>query len=403
MADPPRGRGPEQGTPEYDWLYGQGNSTEEPTQVIRSGQPEPTRVLPVGPPPPSPTPARAASRRSGPPPAPPAPPAHSAYSAPPPRPPRRRPRFRLRWLKLLVLAWLIFLVAVPIWSWQRVDRVDSFPGGDRPADQDGTTYLIVGSDSRADLTPEERKRLGTGGDVGQRTDTILLLHIGSGPNLLLSIPRDSIVNVPGHGETKINAAFAYGGAKLLVQTIEEATGIRIDHYVEIGLGGFVGVVDAVGGIEVCPREAIKDPLAKIDIKKGCQEVDGKTALGYARSRHTSRLGDIDRARRQREVVSAVGNKAVSPWSVLNPIRYYRLNTAMPGFVATSEGTGPIDLARFAFAMTRVDGANGLTCGVPISDLAVHWDRERADELFAHIIADETDRIADSLCTPTGLP
>jgi len=306
-------------------------------------------------------------------------------------------------VKWVLLLWLVFLVAVPLWAWTKVEKVDAFPNGDRPAEQDGTTYLLVGSDSRADLTEDERKELGTGGDVGQRTDTIMLLHTGSGPNLLMSIPRDSLVEVPGYGETKINAAYAYDGAKLLVRTIEGATGIRIDHYVEIGLGGFVSVVDAVGGIEICPTQAMNDPQANLDIQKGCQEADGKVALGYARSRKTSSLGDIDRAKHQREVVSAVGNKAVSPWSVLNPVRYYRLNAAMPDFFRVSEGTNPIDMARFAWAMTRVDGTNGLTCGVPISDLAVHWDPERSRRLFDLIIADDTSNVPGNLCTPSGMP
>ena len=138
---------------------------------------------------------------------------------------------------MLLILWLVFLVAVPLWAWSKVDKVDAFPDGDRPDEQDGTTYLMVGSDSRGDLTEEERKELGTGNASGQRTDTIMLLHTGDGPNLLMSIPRDSLVEVPGHGTTKINAAYAFGGPKLLVRTIEGDTGIRIDHYVEIGFGG----------------------------------------------------------------------------------------------------------------------------------------------------------------------
>ncbi len=231
----------------------------------------------------------------------------------------------------------------------------------------------------------------------------MLLHIGSGPNLLMSIPRDSIVPIPGHGTTKVNAAYAFGGPKLLVRTLEDATGIRIDHYVEIGLGGFVDVVDAVGGIEICPTQAMNDPQANLDIEKGCQEADGKVALGYARSRKTSELGDIDRARHQREVVSAVGDQAVSPWTVLNPVRYFRLNAAMPHFFKVSEGTGPVDMARFAWAMTRVDGDSGLTCGVPIRDLAVTLDEERSQQLFDLIAQDETGDVPKQLCTPSGLP
>jgi LCP family protein required for cell wall assembly len=407
MTDRPRGSGgPEEGTPEYDWLYGPGGprgSADDETRVMPSSgasRPDPTRVMPVLPR----DPAGSGGTPGAPPPRGRTP--RRRRSAAPPQAPRQRrfrPRLRFGIVKWVLLLWLVFLVAVPLWAWTRVEKVDAEPNGDRPAEQDGTTYLLVGSDSRADLTEDERRELGTGGDVGQRTDTIMLLHTGSGPNLLMSIPRDSIVEVPGHGETKINAAYAFGGAKLLVRTIEGATGIRVDHYVEIGLGGFVRVVDAVGGIEICPTQAMNDPQASLDIEKGCQEADGRVALGYARSRKTSNLGDIDRAKHQREVVSAVGDKAVSPWSVLNPVRYYRLNAAMPDFFRVSEGTNPIDMARFAWAMTRVDGTDGLTCGVPISDLEVNWDPERSRQLFDLVIADETSGIPDSLCTPSGMP
>jgi LCP family protein required for cell wall assembly len=316
---------------------------------------------------------------------------------------RRVPRFRLRWLKIALLLWLVFLVAVPFWAWTRVATVDAFPADDgRPADQPGTTYLVVGSDKADDLTDEQREAVRTGPRAGQRTDTIMLLHIGSGPNLLLSIPRDSNVDIPGRGTNKINAAYAFGGAKLLVRTVEANTGIRVDNYIEIGFGGVINMVDAVGGIEICPESRMVDEDARLDIKKGCQEVDGTTALAYARSRKTTGLGDIDRARHQREVVSGVGAEALSPWSVLNPVRWYRLNTSAAGSVAVSEGTGPIDMGRFAWAITRVNGDNGLTCGVPIRDLGVNWDPERSQRMFERIIEDDTKGIGKNLCTPSGL-
>jgi LCP family protein required for cell wall assembly len=370
--------------------------------------PEPTRVLPTARRPgqgAGPTPGGGGSRGSAGSGAPPtAPPRRGAPTTPPSRPaPSRGGRRRFTWVKYVLLAWLVFLVAVPLWAWTQIDKVNAEPKGSRPDSQPGHTYLLVGSDSRKGLSKAERQRLGTGVAEGRRTDTIMLLHTGAGPNLLLSIPRDSVVDVPGVGETKINAAYAYGGPRLLVRTIEDETGVRLDSYVEIGFAGFVDVVDAVGGVQICPKQAMKDPLANLDIQKGCQDVDGPTALGYARSRHTSALGDIDRAAHQREVVSAVGAKAASPWSVLNPVRYVRLASAGADSLRLGKDTGPFDTLRFAWAMTRVTGDKGLTCGVPIADLGVHWDRERALQMFTYIKEDRTADIPKSLCTPSGLP
>ncbi len=118
----------------------------------------------------------------------------------------------------------------------------------------------------------------------------------------MSIPRDSRRLPDGRQDQR---GVRLRRTRAASSTIEDLTGIRVDQYVEIGFGGFVDLVDAVDGIEICPKRAMKDPQANLNIKKGCQEVDGKTALGYARSR-ASALGDIDRARHQREVVSAIG-------------------------------------------------------------------------------------------------
>jgi len=307
----------------------------------------------------------------------------------------------MRWVVAVLAIWLVYLVAVPVWAWQRVDKVPDNPGH-RPASQAGTTYLLVGSDSRKGLTRRQELRYGVGRGSGRRTDTIMVLHTGSGPNLLMSIPRDSLVNIPGHGTQKINAAFAFGGPRLLIRTVEADTGIRIDDYVEIGFAGFVDLVDAVGGIQICPTQRMDDPLANLHIKKGCQHVNGKVALGYARSRHVSALGDIDRALHQREVVSAVGHAAVSPWSVLNPVRYFKLAKAASNSLFVGKHTSLLATARFALAMTRVNDKTGLTCGVPISDLAVHWDTTRADRLFKLVADDQTANIPKSLCTPSGL-
>jgi LCP family protein required for cell wall assembly len=217
----------------------------------------------------------------------------------------------------------------------------------------------------------------------------------------MSVPRDSLVEVPGQGVTKINAAYAVGGPELLVQTVEGSTGIRVDHFVQIGFEGLVKLVDAVGGITICPETAMNDPLAKLEIEAGCQEADGETALGYARSRKTQSLGDIDRARHQREVVSAIGSEILNWRTVVNPVRYWRVMTGGASSVEVSDGTNPISAGRFAYNMTRVDDG-GLTCGVPIADLAVNWDQERAGQLFDLIAEDRTDEVGKELCTPSGM-
>ncbi|MFT4010980.1 MAG: LCP family protein [Nocardioidaceae bacterium] len=401
---------------DFDWLYGTsqkglGASEPEPTKVI--GPPVPNAGVPnagpvtSGPVPSSPVPSSSGTSSSGTSTRPAPTPTKVTPPSGPGKPPKGKKKRRIRPLRivlLLLIVWLAFLIAVPLFAYGSIKKVDAEPSGNRPAAQPGTTYLLVGSDSRAGLTKAQRKRLSTGGAAGRRTDTIMLLHTGSGPNLLMSIPRDSLVEVPGHGVTKVNAAYAYGGPKLLVRTLESATGIRIDNYVEIGFGGFVRMVNAVGGITICPKTAMKDPLAGLDIKAGCQSAHGKKALGYARSRHVSQLGDIDRAAHQREVVSQVGSKALSPLTILNPFRYYSLAFATADSLTVGKNVGPIDLARFALAMRTVGGdGSGLTCGVPISDLAVHWDTKRSERMFRLIREDRTDEIGKNLCQASGLP
>lgn len=306
----------------------------------------------------------------------------------------------------MLLAWLLFLIAVPLWGWSRIDRVDAEPDGQRPEDQPGTTYLIVGSDSREGLDADARQDLSTGeGIEGSRTDTIMLLHIGDEKPVLLSIPRDSPVDIPGRGTDKINSAFGGegGGPELLVETIEQNTGIRVDDYVEIGFGGFVDIVDGLGGVEICPETAITDPRAGLDLDEGCQEADGVTALGYARTRQNFALQDLNRVKNQRDVIGAIGSKAASPWTVLNPLRYLRVIGSGAGSLTIGENVGPVSLARFGWNLARVTGGSGLSCTVPnvTTTTTLQWDRERADRLFKLIATDATDGIGKKLCTSTG--
>jgi LCP family protein required for cell wall assembly len=333
-----------------------------------------------------------------------APPRYPA-GAPAPSKPPRAPRSRRRWWRIAAVVALVALVGYPLLlgftAWRNLGRTDPLPTSS-VADSPGTTYLVVGSDSRAGLTKAQKKRLGTGSVGGQRTDTIMLLHVpdGGGPNVLLSIPRDSFVSIPGHGKNKINAAYAFGGEKLLVKTVEQATGLKVDRYVETGLGGFADVVDAVGGVEVCVKHALNDKKAHINVKKGCQTMDGKTALGYARARYSDLRGDLGRVERQRQVLAAIAKKTLSPGVIVQPWRGLPAAAAGGGALTFDDDAGPLDVERFLMAMRATSGGKGLSLTVPISNpnlstsagSAVGWDDAQADKVFDAIRAGDTEKI-----------
>ncbi|KEI45544.1 LCP family protein [Saccharopolyspora rectivirgula] len=270
-------------------------------------------------------------------------------------------------------------------------REDALPAdGNRPADGPGTNWLLVGSDSRDGLDAERQAELGTGGVAGRRTDTVVLVHIpeGDGKPTMVSLPRDSYVPIPGHGKDKLNAAFAYGGPQLLARTVETATGVRIDHYAEIGLGGFADMTDAIGGVDICVEEPMQDPKANLDLQAGCQTLDGPQALGYVRTRASAR-GDLDRVERQREFLAALTEKASSPEVFLNPVRLLPLVLNTSGAFLVDRGDHVWHLASLAFAMNGIASGEGTTTTVPVggfgetSDGAsvLKWDSDKAGALF----------------------
>ncbi|MBK8756468.1 MAG: LCP family protein [Actinomycetales bacterium] len=330
--------------------------------------------------------------------------------------PGKRRTFRRRRIVALVLlallAWVIFLVWVPVSAWNRVERVDNVPAGERPAAGRGATFLLVGSDSREGLTAAQIAELATGPDEGgKRTDSIMLVHVsdhGAKPSIV-SIPRDSYVPIPGHGSNKINAAYAFGGAKLLTQTVEQATGLRLDGYLEIGFGGFAGIVDGLGGVEVCVAADMKDPKAGIDLKAGCQTLNGPEALGYVRSRYTDPLGDFGRAARQRQFLGAVMKKASTPATVLVPTRYSAFADAASKGLVVGEDTSLTEAISVLQAMRQVGNGSGLSMQVPVATaalattnagVAVKWDTPAAKVLFAALRNDE-DLVAPPAGTTPG--
>jgi LCP family protein required for cell wall assembly len=324
-----------------------------------------------------------------PPPSPPRPqPGHGSGDRPPRRGGKGRVLRRTLVVLLLVLALLLGLV---LFFFSRVGKVDALADYDgRPEATPGQDWLLVGSDSREGLSDEQVKQLHLGKIGGRRTDTIILLHVpSSGPSTMVSLPRDSYVPIPGHGRNKLNAAYAFGGAPLLAQTVERVTGIRLDHYAEIGFGGFVGMTDAVGGVELCPKRNIRDKKSGLRVQKGCQEMDGGTALAYVRARYFDPKGDLGRVERQQEFLGAVFAKATSPTTLINPFKLVALGNAGTTALTVDERDGPIDLLRFAFAMKAISAGKGTKTTVPVADAnyrtpagsAVRWDRDKALELF----------------------
>ena len=359
--------------------------------------PEPSPVIPRYPPPnptrrpPPPATPEARSRRPGP------------AGPPPARPRKPRPRRKRAWGQLISLSLVIAVLLISagilggtLWMETALHRqpvLTDYPG--RPAAGRGTTWLLVGSDSRQGLTVEQQQALATGGDTGNgRTDTILLVHVpafGSRtPTTMVSIPRDSFVPIPGYGRDKINAAFAMGGAPLLAQTVEQATGLRLDHYAEVGFGGFAVLVDALGGITVCPVAPMDDPLAGIDLPAGCQKLDGRDALGYVRSRDTPRA-DLDRMVNQRRFMSALLHRVASPAVWLNPWRWYSVPHAAADALTVDHGDHVWDMARLGWALH----GSTVALTVPIGEFTgtdagsvVVWDHDKAARLFDALAADQ---------------
>ena len=308
----------------------------------------------------------------------------------------------------LLLLFVLAVVGTGVWidtSLRRIPALSDY--ADRPAAGRGTTWLLVGSDSRQGLTPEQQAELTTGDDMSNgRTDTILLVHVpGFGsdtPTTMVSIPRDSYVEIPGYGEDKINAAFALGGAPLLAQTVEQATGMRLDHYAEIGFDGFAAMVDAVGGVTMCPTAPISDPLAGIELPAGCQKLDGRSALGFVRTRATARA-DLDRMVNQQQFMSALMHRSASPAVLLNPLRWFPMAHAAAAAVTVDLGAHVWDVARLAWALH----GTVTTTTVPIGEFTgsdsgsvVVWNSDAASRLFEALASDEAVP-ADVLETAPG--
>ena len=336
---------------------------------------------------------------------------------------------------LTVLSVSVVLVSAFSWlalgqvsgSIKRIDvfgKLDSRPEKTSKA----LNYLLVGSDTREGLTKEQMKVLRVGSTktaAGGRSDTMLLVHISKARDkaMIVSLPRDSLVTIPAHrssdgtkdiaaAKSKINAAFAWGGAPLLIETVELATNLRIDHYIEVNFAGFAKIVDALGGIEVCTKKDIDDPKSHLVLSAGVHTLNGIESLKYVRTRDSDGLGDIGRMQRQQQFMSSVLRKATSTGVLLNPIKLVNFFNAAISTVKTDSGLNESDLLTLAKQLRNLSASKVRTLTVPIDNpnayaagvgSVVTWDSVLAAELFQRLrddlpIVDEITQSTDGSST-----
>ncbi|MET9733032.1 LCP family protein [Streptomyces sp. NPDC006458] len=321
-----------------------------------------------------------------------------------PRPDWRR---RIKWTAITVTTVLVVTaVGTYFWADSKLNReVDLSKVIERPEGGEGTNYLIVGSDSRAGMTSEQKKKLHTGSADGKRTDSMMILHTGDGAPTLISLPRDSDVEIPtfkgsesgktypGTGRhVKLNAAYAEDGPELLVRTVEFNTGLHIDHYVEIGFAGFANIVDAVGGVEIDIPKAFKDKKSGADFEAGKQTLNGEQSLAFVRTRYAFARSDLDRTKNQQKFLSALASQVATPGTILNPFKLYPTMGAGLDSLIVDEDMGLFDLADMFWAMKGVSGGDGKSMNMPLAGSTggnLLWDKDKVKTLVSQLKNDET--------------
>ncbi|MET9570405.1 LCP family protein [Streptomyces virginiae] len=306
---------------------------------------------------------------------------------------------------VLVSALLVTSVSTYFWADSKVRReVDLSKVVERPKEGDCTTYLIVGSDSREGMSDEEKKKLHTGSAEGKRTDSMMILAKCSSGNTMISLPRDSDVEIPSFvgsqsgkkfpaqgRRVKLNAAYAEDGPELLVRTVEHNTGLRIDHYAEIGFAGFANIVDALGGVELDIEEGFKDEKSGADFKAGRQTLNGEQSLAFVRTRYAFAESDLQRTKNQQKFLSALANQAATPSTILNPFALYPMLGAGLDTLIVDKDMGLYDMGQMFFAMKGVNGGDGVSMNMPISGQRggnLVWDKAKVQQLVKQIQNDE---------------
>jgi LCP family protein required for cell wall assembly len=270
------------------------------------------------------------------------------------------------------------------------------PSLGKGGDDGAIDILLVGLDSRTDahgnpLSAEELATLRSGDDESTNTDTIILIRIPNNGKsaTAISIPRDSYVAAPGLGKTKINGvygqtreakrtslvkagdsaqdAMAQGteaGRDALIKTVADLTGVTVDHYAEIGLLGFAMITDALGGVDVCLKEPVFEPLSGADFPAGRQRLNGPEALSFVRQRHDLPRGDLDRVVRQQAVMASLAHRIISNQTLSSPGTLKRLEAAIQRSVVISSGWDVMD---FVQQMQKLAGGKVAFATIPVLD------------------------------------
>ncbi|WP_214416645.1 LCP family protein [Sphaerisporangium fuscum] len=255
----------------------------------------------------------------------------------PTEPPRKRRLLRRLLIAVVLILAMVVAAAFAVVMERQITlngNIERIPGAfpeeaGRPAKAagDAQNWLLIGSD----------KRPGEAGN--QRADTIMIVHIPAARDrlTLISIPRDSYVPIPGKGNNKINAAYAFGGPKLLIKTVENLTRVRVDHFAALDFEGFVNMTKIIGGVDVYVSRKVYDPMNKVTWPQGMVHLEGEKALLFVRQRYNLPGGDFDRIRRQQAFIGAVGRKMTSKDLLTDPFKLNDFLEALTQAVSVDDG------------------------------------------------------------------
>ncbi|MGO4592834.1 LCP family protein [Leifsonia sp. 2TAF2] len=299
---------------------------------------------------------------------------------------RRRAKRIVGWTAAALAVLLVVVGGYAAYSYFRfvggVKHVDVISKPANDVDGQDQNILLVGDDHRPDgASQAELDQLSTTDDGGgTNTDTMMILHLPANGKsaTLISLPRDSWVDVPGHGMNKLNAAFSLGGggsdaasgAKLLIQTVQNLTGLSIDHYVRVSLLGFYTIAQALGPVQVCLNNAVDDPYSGANFPAGVSTLDAKQALSFVRQRHGLPRGDLDRVVRQQYFLSVEAHKFLSAGTLLNPAKLTKVLDAVSGSLETDPGLNFLQLGAQLQGLTggKIQSATIPISGTPTIDV-----------------------------------